>query len=200
MKVKNWMVKDVITIGPEALVSEAVDLMHNNSIRHLPVVDGDEMVGFVTESNLRQFFYHQARDTLKVSDVMIVNPITTAPNSSVDSAARLIHEYKIGGLPVLEKRRLVGIITIADILAAFIGFMGLLEESARIDLVLAEEGANLDDVLRLIRELGGRVISVGMEAQTPKKKIYYIRLEKGEIEPIVRELEARGHKVVSVLE
>ncbi len=200
VKVKNWMQRDVITVEPDTLLTDAVKLMHKHSIRHLPVVQGKEMVGFVTESNLRQYFYHQDKDKLTVSDVMIVNPITVNPNTSIDSAARRIYDYKIGGLPVQEKRELVGIITIADILAAFIEFIGLLKETSRIDIILSDKDGNLDDVLRLIREMGGKIVSVGMEARSYKKKVYYIRLEKTDVYPIAERLEALGHKIVSILE
>ncbi|MBW1669969.1 MAG: CBS domain-containing protein [Deltaproteobacteria bacterium] len=200
MKVKNWMVKDIITISPQASISAAVELMHQHSIRHLPVVEDDSMQGLVTESNLRQYFFPSMVHELSISDVMIVNPITVDPNTSIDSAAQLIHKYKIGGLPVLEKRQLIGMLTITDILAAFIQLFGLLKESSRLDITLSEKGGTLDDVLRLIREMGGKVISVGVEALTSKKKIYYIRLEKGELSSIVRALEDEDHKVVSILD
>jgi acetoin utilization protein AcuB len=201
MKVKNWMAKDVITISPQNSISEAVKLMHLHSIRHLPVVKDDLMQGLVTESNLRQYFLPSMVHALNISDVMIVNPITVDPNASIDSAAKLIYKYKIGGLPVLEKsRKLVGILTITDILAAFIELFGLLKDSSRLDITLSEKGGTLDDVLRLIREKGGKVISVGVEALKSKKKVYYIRLEKGELESIINALENRGHKVISILD
>jgi acetoin utilization protein AcuB len=200
MKVKNWMAKDIITISPQASIRAAVELMHQHSIRHLPVVEDGSMQGLVTESNLRQYFFPSMVHELSISDVMIVNPITVDPNTSIDSAAQLIHKYKIGGLPVLEKRQLIGMLTVTDILAAFIELFGLLKESSRLDITLSEKGGTLDDVLRLIREMGGKVISVGVEALTSKKKIYYIRLEKGELSSIVRALEDEDHKVVSILD
>ncbi len=194
------MVKDVITVSPNASVKEAIELMHRHSIRHLPVIENGTMQGLVTESNLRQYFFPAMVEDISVSDVMIVNPIIIDPNASVDSAARLIHQFKIGGLPVLEKRKLVGILTITDILAAFIELLGLLKESSRVDVIIDERVGNIDDILRLIRQEGGKVMSVGVETQTTKKKIHYIRLEKGELKPIVEAIEALGHRVVSILD
>lgn len=201
MKVKNWMAKNVVTIDPDATVQEAIELMHRHSIRHLPVVENGRMVGLVTESNLRQYLVSEIVEDLLLRDVMIMNPITIDQNASIDLAAKLIYNYKIGGLPVLEKRKLVGILTISDILHAFIELFGLLQESSRIDLVLDEQAGSLDDIIRLIREYGGNVISVGVETQPArKKKIYYIRLEKRELGPIIKAIEDMGHKIVSVLE
>ncbi len=200
MKVKNWMAKDVVTIDPDAKLQEAIELMHNNSIRHLPVVENSKMVGLVTESNLRQYLVSEIVDDLLLRDVMIMNPITIDQNASIDLAAKLIYNYKIGGLPVLDKRKLVGILTISDILHAFIELFGLLQESSRIDLLLKESGS-LDDIIRLIRKSGGNVISVGVETQAArKKKIYYIRLERQDLSSIIKAIEEQGHKIVSVLE
>ena len=200
MKVKNWMAKDVISISPQASIAEAIELMHRHSIRHLPVIKDNSMQGLVTESNLRQYFFPSMVHKLSISDVMIVNPITVDPNASIDSAAQLIYRYKIGGLPVLEKKRLIGILTITDILAAFIELLGLLQDSSRLDIIPPEKGWTLDDLLRLIRKAGGKVISLGIDAHKSKKKIYYVRLEKGDLSPIVKALENKGYKVVSILE
>jgi len=200
VKVKNWMAKDVISISPQASIAEAIELMHRHSIRHLPVIKDNSMQGLVTESNLRQYFFPSMVHKLSISDVMIVNPITVDPNASIDSAAQLIYRYKIGGLPVLEKKRLIGILTITDILAAFIELLGLLQDSSRLDIIPPEKGWTLDDLLRLIRKAGGKVISLGIDAHKSKKKIYYVRLEKGDLSPIVKALENKGYKVVSILD
>lgn len=200
LKVKNWMVKNPVTIHPQNSLQDAIDLMQRHAIRHLPVMEDDDLVGFITESNIRQYFIHVLHKELLIKDVMIVNPITIDVNASIDTAARLIHQYKIGGLPVLEKRRLVGIFTTTDIVAAFIEILGLLQKSARIDIMLSEKGGTLDDVLRLIRENGLEILSVVTERPHPKRKIHCIRLEKGNLGPVMDLLEAHGHKVVSVLD
>jgi len=200
VKVKNWMNKNVVTISPDADLRNAIEIMHRHSIRHLPVVDGDRMLGFVTESNLRQYLLTDMLNELTTSDVMIINPITVDSNASVDYAARLIHEYKIGGLPVLDKRKLVGIITITDILGAFIELLGLLEESTRLDVLLNEKKGSIDDILKLIKEMGSKIISVGVDTQSSRKKVYYIRLKKTDVKPIIQRIEQSGHKVLALME
>ncbi len=194
------MNKNVVTISPDAGLRDAIEIMHHHSIRHLPVVENGTMLGFVTESNLRQYLLTDMLNDLTTSDVMIINPITVDSNASIDYAAKLIHEYKIGGLPVLEKRKLVGIITITDILGAFIELLGLLEESTRLDVLLNEKHGSIDDVLKLIRDMGSKIISVGVDTQSSRRKVYYIRLEKSEIDPIIEKIEQQGHKVLSMLD
>lgn len=200
MKIKNWMQVEPITIDRQALLQDASALMKEYGIRHLPVVDDeDNMVGFITESDLRQFSFPSMVEDIPVHQVMVLNPITINPNASIETAARLIHDYKIGGLPVLDKKKLVGIITLSDILAAFIEVMGLLKKSTRIDVIVNKKGG-VEDVSRIIKENKGEIVSVAQESHFSRRKVHYFRLEKCDIDPIVAALEKNGHKVVSVME
>lgn len=200
MKIKNWMQADPVTIDRQALLQDASSLMKEHSIRHLPVVDDEEsMVGFITESDLRHFSFPAMIEDIPVHQVMVINPITINPNTSIETAARLIHDYKIGGLPVLDKKKLVGIITLSDILAAFIEVMGLLKKTTRIDVIIDKKGG-VEDVTRIIKENKGEIVSVAQESQSSRRKVHYFRLEKCDSGPIVKALEKNGHKVVSVME
>ena len=201
MKIKSWMHPSPITINREALLQDAQKLMKENDFRHLPVVDEDDnMVGFITESDLREFSFPSMVDDIPVHQVMVINPITINQNSSVETAAKLIHDYKIGGLPVLDKKKLVGIITLSDLLAAFIELMGLLKSSTRLDVIVAKKGG-VDDVTRIIKKYNGEIVSVALESQTSRRKVHYFRLDKCEnVDPIVKALEKAGHKVISVME
>ncbi len=199
MKVKNCMQKDLITIGRNALLQEAGVLMKKHSIRHLPVVEEEQMVGFITESDLRQYSFPSLEKDIYVHEVMVLNPITINVNASIESAARLIHDYKIGGLPVLDKKKLVGIITAIDLISAFIDMMGLLRASARLDVLVAK-GSGVEDVTRIIKEHGCEIISVATESHSSRRKLYCFRLEKGEIDRVIEALEDAGHKVVSVVD
>ncbi len=193
------MVKNVITITPEATVEEAIQLMKKHSIRHLPVVEKERLVGLVTESSIRQYLLPSVMDKLPIREVMIINPITIDADATIDEAARLIYRYKIGGLPVMQQGRLVGIVTVTDLLGAFIELMGILRSSCRIDVIPVHTDG-FDDVIEIIRNHGGRIISVGMDVHHSGKRIYYIRLEKCPLEPIAAALEMAGHQVVSLVE
>lgn len=200
MKIKNWMQSEPVTIDRQALLQDASALMKEYGIRHLPVVDDEEnMIGFITESDLRHFSFPSMVEDIPVHQVMVLNPITINPNASIETAARLIHDYKIGGLPVLDKKKLVGIITLSDILAAFIEVMGLLKKSTRIDVIVNKKGG-VEDVTRIIKENKGEIVSVAQESQSSRRKVHYFRLDKCDVEPIVKALEKNGHKVVSVME
>lgn len=201
MKVKKRMAKKLVTISPNTSILKAMEVMRKNSIRHLPVVDGEELVGFVTEGDLRQASLLSMVDKISIEDVMIRKPVTISPEASIEEAAKLIFLHKIGGLPVVRGKKLVGIITIVDILLAFIQFMGILKSSSRIDLVLGEKPHAFEEVSGIFKDHGAEVISVGMSNHKDRKKrIYYFRLEKCPLQPIVASLREKGYRVISVME
>lgn len=199
MKVKNWIKREPVTIHRTAKLQDALELMKKHSIRHLPVVDDGQLVGFITESDIRQFFFPSMVEDIPVHQVMVLNPITINANASIEMAARLIHDYKIGGLPVLDKKKLVGVITASDLLSAFIDVMGLLKSSARLD-VLVDRKDGVEEVTRIIKEHGCEIISVATESHSSRQKVYYFRLEKADLEPVVKALEEAGYKVLSVMD
>jgi len=191
------MITDLIAVSPKDTVESAIQIMQQHSIRHLPVVEDNKLVGLVTESSLRPYLSPE-KLRLPLREVMIINPITVDPEASIDEAARLIYKYKIGGLPVISQGKLVGIITITDILEAFIELMGILKASSRLDIIPKED--NLNSALEVIKRGGAKIISIGMDITSEGEKIYFIRVEKTNLERITLELEAEGHKVVSFIE
>ena len=201
MKVRRRMVHKVISIHPDKTVSDALNVMKKHSIRHLPVLDGQTFVGFVSEFDLREVRFLPGSEELRVRDVMIKDPVTIGPEESIEDAARLIFDRKIGGLPVLEHGKLVGVITSKDILAAFIEIMGVLESSSRIDVVLGDKPEAFEEVSRIIKEHGGDIISVGTTTHADKsgKRVYFYRLEKCNIDPIAAAVKKKHYEIVSVM-
>ena len=198
MLVARRMSRNPIAILPEASIQEAIELMKEHSIRHLPVVDGEErLVGWVSDTDLRGVFIASMIEELTVGDVMIADPITISSTDVLEQAALLITEHKIGGMPVLEDGKLVGIITVVDILEAFVDIMGVLASSSRLDVRLGDSRDAFQEVSRIIREHDGEVISVGILSQESPERIYSFRIEKCDTEPLRQALEEQGHKVVS---
>lgn len=120
-----------LTIGPEDSLQTALDLLHKHNIRELPVVEHGKLIGIVTDRDLRQIApsYPVFRDqqeiryylqTLKVAAAMTVDPLVVSPETSLVEAAKLLHTYRIGSLPVVEDEKLVGLISVTDLLRVFI--------------------------------------------------------------------------------
>lgn len=139
--VKNWMTRDVITIDADAGLSEAHRLMVDHRIRRLPVLKAGHLVGIVTLGDVREAEPSDATSLsiwevnyllaqLKVSKIMSQNPITISPNATIGEAAWLMLEYKVSGLPVIDKAgNIVGIITESDIFRLVVQQWGSREQA-----------------------------------------------------------------------
>jgi len=127
MTVRELMSAKVTTLGREDSMEIADGVMSMGRIRHLPVLDGSEVVGIVSQRDLFRsalgtalaFGIRRPQElmrTLDVGDVMSAPAVTIGPDAPVQEAARTMADKKIGCLPVVEEGRLVGILTETDIL------------------------------------------------------------------------------------
>jgi acetoin utilization protein AcuB len=199
MQVSKIMSANPVTISPDKRVGQALKLMQKHNIRHLPVVKNDHMVGWITSRDLREVLLASMLEKITVEDVMLKSPITVTPDTTVEEAARMIYEHKIGGMPVLEEGRLVGVITMLDLISAFLSMLGLLRTSSRLDLLLEDRPDALEESTRLIKEAGGRIINVALGPLREGKRSYYFRIAKCELQPIIEALKQHGYQVVDFI-
>jgi len=129
---KQTTVREIMTTNPYTLEANDVldladDLMSMSRIRHIPILDGTELVGVVSQRDLfysalvkalgvKQREQKDLMKTIRAREVMSQPVITISKGTSVKEAARLMAENKIGCLPVVEGTRLVGLVTETDIL------------------------------------------------------------------------------------
>jgi len=143
MTVREYMTPNPVTVSPQTPVSEAAERMKQGQFRRLPVMQGDELVGIVTDRDLKEAMPSDATALsiweigyliarLTVGEIMTKQPLTVADTLPLQAAAKILLEAKVGGLPVMHGGKLVGVITVTDVLRAF------LEREAEL-LVGAEE-------------------------------------------------------------
>jgi len=198
MIVKRYMTANPVTITKDASVQEAIRIMKTCFIRHLPVVEGDRLVGWITDANLRGALFPSMLEKLTIEDVMIHDPITVKASESIEAAARLLVENRIGGMPVLEKGELVGVITVIDLLNAFLVMLGILQSSSRIDVKPRTAHGTIDSISSIIERNDGEIISICLVPQKlDDGQIYSFRLGRCDTDKIVNELEKEGYKVVT---
>jgi acetoin utilization protein AcuB len=198
MVVSNRMTKDPVTATPEDLLIQAQLKMQKGGFRRLPVVTNGQLVGIITELDMRAHAGYLDRTEVKAA--MSEKPITVTPVTTVEAAAQLLLKQKIGGLPVVENGRLVGIITTSDVLQAFLDVTGALEEtSTRIDFVIEGEGHGLAEASRVISQEGGEVLGVGTYRKTwGEATVCYLRLRSGDADTIAKVLKEKGFEVLGV--
>ena len=173
--------------------------MQENSIRHLPVVDrSKKLLGWVTLADMKQGLLPAMVTGLSVEDLMVRNPIKVRPGDDIEVVARIIYEKKIGGMPVVDDdNKVVGVMTVTDLLNAFINIMGILTNGTRLDVNVGDEPDGFENVSRIIRDQGGEVISVGIAGHITDKRIHYFRLKECPVEPIVKALKDHGYEASS---
>lgn len=197
--VRHWMTTKVVTINKEASIQEALAVMKQGSIRHLPVVDQDgKLLGWVTDADLRGVLIASMLEELTLEDVMIRRPFTVTPDMSLEEASHLILDKRIGGLPVVEGEKLIGVITTVDILSAFITFMGMFSHSSRLDVKITTPRTSLHEIIRLVRQHDAEVISVcHLPSEEDEDMTYSLRLKKCDLKPILEDLKENGIEVLS---
>jgi acetoin utilization protein AcuB len=118
MEMIHLMTRHPETIHPDDTLAKAKEMMDAAEFRRLPVVRDGEIVGMLTERNLREHSGYLA--STKVNVAMATPVVSVGPNSTVQEATRLMLRHKIGGLPVVDRGKLVGIVTTVDMLRAFL--------------------------------------------------------------------------------
>ena len=123
--VKERMSSTPITIHPNASLTEARACLDQHRIRHLPAIEQGRLVGIITDRDIRSAASLSSLNKVKVADAMTRNVITVSPDTQVQVAAKLMLTHRIGGLPVVKKGELMGIITETDLLNALVEIMDL---------------------------------------------------------------------------
>ena len=130
-RVNAWMNQPDYTVGPDDQVDDAFKLMQRHRIRHLLVVKDDELVGVVTDRDLRREAgdgvdltnmseVYRVGEKLRIADVMTEDVLTATPDDLTADAARIMVSNQINCLPVVDDDRVVGILTSTDLLAALV--------------------------------------------------------------------------------
>lgn len=198
MLVGKRMNKNPVTVTPQDTLATAQAKMHAGGFRRLPVVENGQLVGIVSDRDVRQHVGHL--EQTKVNAVMTEEVVTVTPLTTLEEAAQVLLKRKIGGLPVVEEGKLAGIITTSDILQAFLDVMGASEEgAARIDLLLEGEGYDLTGAAKTIAEEGGEILGVGTYRERwGKSPVFYLRLRAANPARIADVLKERSYTVLGV--
>ena len=208
MLVRKKMKKDLVTISKDERMTVAKKILKEKNIRHLPVVDGKRLVGLVTNMDIRKSEaspatslevreLHYLLDKLTVGEIMTRNVITISPDISIEEAAILLHDNKIGCLPVVEDGNLVGIITENDVMEILIEVLGMKEKGSRLEVVVDDKPGALADITRIIKESNVNITSVVTDiADEPGKRVVVFKLKTFYFEPIKKALEGAGFPVL----
>ncbi len=212
MFVRMWMTQDVITVPPDMPIMEARDIMKQHMVRRLPVVKDGKLVGIVTQGDIQEagpsgatslsiweLNYLLARITVGEIMTPVDELITVSPDEMIEQAALLMRKNKVGGLPVVEGDKLVGIITESDIFDILIQLLGVHRDGTRITLELEDRPGALLEALEVLKAHEANVLSIVTceECRTTEDHdVVVLRIDLYDWRPIVKELKDKGIKVL----
>jgi acetoin utilization protein AcuB len=169
MCLRDWMTAPVQVIGPDAPAWEAVARMRRHRIRRLPVVEGEALVGIVTWTDVvrlqppahpGQWQVPTLSVGVLVRHLMTPAPRVVDPDDSLEYAASLMRTHKIGGLPVVEGGRVVGIVTESDLFGVFADVLGTRGDEVRLHVPVGSIGVELPRLVAGLARAGVPIVAL----------------------------------------
>jgi acetoin utilization protein AcuB len=171
MYVWYWMTKKVFTVTPDDYLSDAIRIMKEQDIKHLPVVKNEKLKGIISDRDIKEYSpskatsldiyeLHYLLAKTKIKEIMQAPVITTTPDAPVEEAAMTLLDKTIGCLPVLDNNRLVGIISDKDIYRALVDITGVRHGGQRVYVTIEDRPGSIKEVADIIRKNGYRLQSI----------------------------------------
>lgn len=209
MLVKDWMTREVTTAAPDTPVLEAGKIMKEGGFRRLPVVDRGKLIGIVTDRDLKEaapsdvtslsiWELNYLLTKLRVKEVMSSPVITVAPGDILEAAAMTMADKRIGGLVVVDGSKVAGIITVTDVLRAFIEILGLAEGGLRVTIQARDVPGQVEMIGAAARP--SNVVSMATIGHTDGTRRLLIRVKGDQAEGFPDRLKKAGFEVLGVRE
>lgn len=163
MYVSDWMTKKVIILYPEDYISDAIAMMKQHRIKHLPVMKNDKLKGLISDRDIKEYSpskatcldmyeLHYLLAKTPIKDVMKTKVTVTTADAPVEEAAMTMLDQNIGCLPVIEQGHLVGIISDKDIFRALVDITGVRHDGHRICVTIEDRAGSIREVADIIRK------------------------------------------------
>jgi acetoin utilization protein AcuB len=206
MLVHDIMQRNVVTVAPHTTLPEAIELTRQRGIRHLPVLEGTELVGIVSDRDLKRAMSSPASalaahersslmERVTMRDIMTRPVITTGAGFAVEEVAHMMVREKISALPVTEGGRLVGIVTETDLMQLFVRALGAGEPSSRLDVLLGRDRTALADVVTTLEQAGVPISSIVTLVGPDGSREIIVRIATINPAAATRALESRGYTI-----
>ena len=214
MFVAERMTKHPVTMTSDATVGEVDRVMKKNKFHRMIIVDDGKLVGYLSDrdvmrvapspaTSLSKFEIRELLDKLKARDIMQKKVVTVGEDATIEEAALIMYNNKVGGLPVIsEVGKVVGIITATDILKTFVNVMGLPEGGkTRITLEVENKVGALAEISKIFADNGINLDSLITCKQEAKKYDIVVRFDNVEhFSKVKSQLENLGYKVIHKVE
>lgn len=207
MFTKLWMQHDVIQVGIDTSIGEAKEILNRHRFRHLPVTDGDTLLGIITSTDLNKAMPSPVdsqvspedyiiADQIKVSTFMTSNPVTVSAMTPLEEVANLLKKYKIGAIPVVEENILIGIITESDLFGAFRAIMDGEADDIRIEMLIDKEQNAFYKVMNCCKQFDATINSISLYGDySSDQQLMTIRINGEQNEKLLEAIWDLGVKI-----
>jgi len=206
MIVEEIMNDKPYTLAPTNTVQEALKLMREKKVRHLPVVDEERHVlGVITERDIKEVLPSSLQDepnspifNAKVEDIMVKDPLIGHPLDFVEEVALTFYESKIGCLPIVSGGKLVGIVTTTDLLYTYIELTGATEPGSKIEIRVSDTPGVLFEITKIFHQHHANVQSVLVypDSENTQNKILSVRVKTLNPLAMIEDLRKEGFDVL----
>ena len=210
MFVKDQMTVNPVSVTSTTTIADAAELMKKHRFRRLPVVDIGKLVGIVTDRDLRKaspstattLSVHELDYLLSkalIKDIMTKKVLSISSDATIEEAALLMYNNRIGGVPVVDKNQdVVGIITETDIFKCLVDIMGLPSGTTRVTIRVPDKAGVITEISGIYAELGINITSIASYTLPDGSGEEVIRGDVKDVEELTKRIEAKGYKVVHV--
>ena len=211
MQVKDIMTWNVITVSSDTPIMEARKMMETHKIRRMPVVDRGKLVGLVTldrimgvgpspATSLSVWEINYLLAKMTVREVMAKDVVTIDPNASVEQALARAQSMKVGAMPVTEGSKVIGIVTTNDFMLKLLNrALGIGLPGTRLNIINCNQPKNIRELMELVEKRGYKIVSA--HTIPPAEEIqngFSLQVDAEDATPLIKDIEAKGYKVVKV--
>ena len=168
MYVSDWMTKKVFSVSPDDYLSDALSLMKEKGIKHVPVVKNGKLKGIISDRDIKEYSpskatsldiyeLHYILAKTKIKEMMTTGVITTTSDAPVEEAAMIMLDRIIGCLPVIDEGNLAGIISDKDIYRALVDITGVRHGGNRICVTIEDRAGSIKEVADIVRKYNFRL-------------------------------------------
>ncbi|MCB8816838.1 CBS domain-containing protein [Desulfosporosinus shakirovi] len=206
MYVRQFMTAQVFTVTPEKTIADTMALMREKKISRMPVVEKGKLVGLVTDGDLREvspspattlsiFELNYLIAKTPIREVAIKKVVTCHPDTQIEDAALLMRDHKIGGLPVVDGGKVVGIITGSDIMDAFLDIMGFRSPGQRVMIETKDQVGVMLDLALSTKEFDVNIGSLAVYHLRDNQIQILARLQGDQVAEVEASLKKKGYKI-----
>ena len=213
MLVGERMSHPVITVNPDMPIQDALNLMQKEHVRRFPVVDKrGSLKGIVSEKDLLNaspsevtslsiWEMHHLLSKITIDEIMTCEVVTISEDSTLEEAALIMADKKIGGLPVVRNGNVVGIITETDLFKLFLELFGGRDPGVRISVTVPNLPGELAKLTKAVFDVGGNIVALGTFAgESTQNREVVLKVNQVNVETIRKAVEPVVEQITDIRE